>query len=438
MGLLTLGIHYQFTPITIREQFAFVGEAACVVGRDLIKEGLISESLILCTCHRTELVCFLPEAITQDKKMAIIERLIQHSSISYELLKQHLYSYTDIAAVRHLMRVACGLDSMVLGEAEILGQMKQAYALAFAGGTVDKTLNRLFQTIFTVAKSVRTKTRIGANPISIGFAAAKWIVQQMHVNVLPVQNMRVLLVGAGEIIRLTALHLQKLGIQHWKIANRSIESAQVLAKRLGAELIAWELLSKTLLETDIIITGTGSALPVLKKSCFENALAYRNISLENKKHTILILDLAVPRDIEPSVRALEGVALYTVDDLQGIIEQNLQARKEEALSAENIIETEAKAFMENLKAVETTELIRNLKDKVEHSRDQALSEALRKLQAGQSPEEVLQRLACTLTNQWLHGPIQRLRQAGKEEDKSGLQFGAELFGLTELVESRTS
>ena len=254
MGLLTLGIHYQSTPITLREQFAFVGEAACAVGRDLIKEGLIRESLILCTCHRTELVCFLPEPITKDREVAIVECLIQHTSIRYELLKPHLYSYTDIAAVTHLMRVACGLDSMVFGEAEILGQMKQAYALASAGGTIDKILNRLFQTIFTVAKAVRTKTRIGENPISIGFAAAKWVVQQQRpINALPIHEVRVLLVGAGEIIRLTALHLQKLGIQNWKIANRSIESAQILAERLGAELIAWELLSKALLETDVII-----------------------------------------------------------------------------------------------------------------------------------------------------------------------------------------
>jgi glutamyl-tRNA reductase len=376
------------------------------------------------------------EPITKDNQVAIIEWLIQHSSITYELLMPHLYRYTDIAAVEHLMRVACGLDSMVFGEAEILGQMKQAYALASAAGILHKILNRLFQTIFTVAKAVRSKTRIGANPISIGYAAAKWVAQ-MRLNTPPIHEMRVLLVGAGEIIRLTALHLQKLGIQHWQIANRSIESAQILAKRLGGTVISWELLSNALLETDIVITGTGSAIPVLKQSCFEAALAYKNMH-NNKKYTMLILDLAVPRDIEPTVSALEGIALYTVDDLQGIIEQNLYARKEESLYAESMIRAEAEAFIENLKAMSATALIRSLRDKVEQLRDQALSEALRKLQSGQAPEEVLQRLACTLTNQWLHHPTQRLRQAAKEEDESGLLFGAELFGLIELVVSRAS
>lgn len=426
MVLLVLGIHYQSAPIEIREQFAFVGNAASEISRRLIQDGWVSEALILCTCHRTELYAYTEDSIATANQTAILERLTSESSLKPESLMPYLYVYTGLAAVKHLMRVASGLESMVFGEAEIFGQLKRAYASAFRSETIGKILNRLFQTTFSSAKTIRTKTSIGAHPISVGFMAARLIEQRVvakAIQPLHLDEARVLLIGAGEIIRLTALHLQKLGVSHWKIANRTTEFAEVLANRLQAEIIPWSSLEQGFSDVDIVITATSSALPLVKKAWIEEALQHKKL--------MLLLDLAVPRDIEPVVGTLEGVSLYTVDDLRDIIEDNLNIRKEGAVLAERIIQTQAEAFMDNLRAESAMSLIRELRDTVEELCHSALREALRKLKAGMPAEEVLERLACGLTNQWLHHPTRRLRQAAIEEDEAALLFTRELFGLRE-------
>lgn len=429
MGLLALGVHYQSTPIEIREQFAFVGSAACEISRCLVQEGCVAEALMVCTCHRTELYCYTEDPISNALEMSILERLAQNTTLRRADLMPYVYAYTDLAAINHIIKVASGLESMVLGEAEIFGQMKRAYTAALHAGTIGKVLNRLFQTTFANVKHIRSKTNIGSNPVSIGFMAAKLIEHKMTVSTICPTKLceaKVLLIGAGEIIRLTALHLQKLGVVHWAIANRTTDLAQTLANQLQATVISWDELVDHLGAADVVITATSSAVPIVKQSWIEKVLKY--------KRNLLLLDLAVPRDIEPIVGTLPGVSLYTVDDLRGTIEENLNIRKESAQVAKEIIHTQAKAFMDSLRVESVKSLIRTFRDTMEQSRDEALSEALRKLKAGQCPEMVLKRLAFGLTNQWLHHPTQRLKQAGLEEDESSLIFTRELFGLTECVE----
>lgn len=431
MGLLALGIHYQSASISVREQFALVGEAAGEMACVLMRKGLVSEALILCTCHRIEFYCCVPDPHSNMAQMAIVDCWVQESEGARDSLMPYLYMHSDISAVKHLMSVASGLNSMAVGETEIFGQIKQAYSVAFNAGTIGKTLHRLFQATFSVAKSVRSKTGIGSNPVSIGFAAAKLIAQRTLEASKNLKELSVLLIGAGEIIRLTALHLQKLGICHWKIANRSEVTAKTLANSLtlngeGVQVVPYQYLADCFADVDVVITATSSPLPVVKTAWIANAL-----TLASGKN-MLLLDLALPRDIEPEVALLAGIALYTVDDLQDIVSINLNIRQEAASLAEKMIHARGRAFMDELRLESSLSLIRNLRDRAEQLRDEALSDAMKKLDAGQPAEMVLQRLACGLTNQWLHHPTKRLRKAGIEGDESRLLFTRELFGFTEL------
>lgn len=429
MSLLILGIHYQSASIEIREQFAFVGNSACEMSCGLVKEGWVAEALILSTCHRTELYCYRPEEISLDIQGAILDRLMGAGTLKRKSLMPFFYTHRDLTAVIHTMRVASGLESMVLGEAEIFGQMKRAYVEALQAGSLGKILNRLFQTTFSVVKTVRNKTNIGAHPVSIGFAAAKLIECKFRCSLtkpLPLKDARVLLMGAGEIIRLTALHLQKLGVSRWWIANRTTTSAEMLGERLKATVIPWGSLREHLCHVDIVVTATSSQQPIIKKPWIDHALKYN--------HSLFILDLAVPRDVEPNIAHLEEISLYTVDDLQEMVEENRNIRKENAIKAEAMIQIEAEIFMASLNGDPESSLIRELRDKAEQLRDEACRLASKKLKAGQSPEDVLQRMALSLTNQWLHDPVKQIRLACRERDKTKLEFIRELLGLTEYAE----
>jgi len=321
--------------------------------------------------------------------------------------------------VTHLLEVASGLDSMVLGEPQILGQVKAAFQSACAAGTAGKLLGRLFQHTFAVAKQVRSDTAIGGSPVSIAFAAVS-LARQIFSDL---KDQTALLIGAGETIELAARHLRQQGIGRIIVANRTVERAHGLAAQFDGYAIALTELGTHLPEADIIISSTASPVPVLGKGTVERALKAR------KHRPIFMVDIAVPRDIEPEVGDLDDVYLYTVDDLQGVVEDGLRSRQAAAEAAREIIDFHASEFLAWLRSLNALDLIQDYRRGAECIRDQVLALARRRLEAGKPAEEVMSFLAHTLTNKLLHAPSARLRQAGREGQAEILEAANTLFDL---------
>jgi len=398
MSLLAFGINHKTAPVEIRERVAFEPDQMTHALRDLVSQPAINEAAIISTCNRTELYCGLDHT---DLAM-VINWLSKYHKLGEGDIKPYIYAHPDQAAVRHLLRVASGLDSMVLGEPQILGQMKDAYQAANQAGTLGGSLDRLFQHTFAVAKQVRTDTQIGASPVSVAFAAVS-LAKQIFSNL---GEHTALLIGAGETIELAARHLHESGIGRMVIANRTVERAHHLASEFNAYAISLPDIPSHLSEADIVISSTASPLPILGKGSVESALKVR------KHRPILMIDIAVPRDIEPEVGELDDVYLYTVDDMQEIIQEGLKSRQEAAEQAEEIIDTQVSHFMAWLQSLGAVSTIRAVREKAEHSRDMELEAAMAMLAAGKSPEEVLKLFAHRLTNKILHTPSVQLKQAG--------------------------
>lgn len=399
MPLLALGINHKTAPVRIRERIAFSAERTGEALHDLLARG-VREVAILSTCNRTELYC----GLEQNDSRRIIEWLGNYHTIKFSELQPYLYQHPDQWAVRHLLRVASGLDSMVLGEPQILGQVKSAYQAASAAGTLGSRLNRLFQHTFAVAKQVRTDTHIGASPVSVAFAAVS-LARQIFADL---SRQTALLIGAGETIELVAQHLHENQIGRMVIANRTLIRARELALPLGGYAIGLDEIPAHLAEADIIITSTASPAVILEKSQVRSSLKQR------KHRPVFMVDIAVPRDIDPAVGELEDVYLYTVDDLQTIIEENLQSRQAAARQAEEIIETQVNHFMAWLRAQDNVNSIRALRYQAETTRDEVYARAQRQLSQGKDPHEVLRYLANTLTSKLIHHPSVALRQAGAQ------------------------
>ncbi|MDE2090236.1 MAG: glutamyl-tRNA reductase, partial [Gammaproteobacteria bacterium] len=372
MPLLTLGINHRTAPLEVRERVAFTHEC---MGDALHKVATlpgVNEVAILSTCNRTELYCGLENP---DGGGVIAEWLHEFHQLKHVNLLPYMYQFSDQQAVQHMLRVAAGLDSMVLGEPQILGQMKTAYQEAGQAGTLGPLLGRLFQHVFAVAKQVRTDTAIGASPVSVAFAAvslAKQIFGELGTHTA-------LLIGAGETIELTARHLHENGIGRMIIANRTVERAQRLAAEFNAYAIALKDIPTHLAEADIVISSTASQLPILGKGGVERALKIR------KRRPMLMVDIAVPRDIEPEVAELDDVYLYTIDDLQGIVQENLKSRQAAAQQAEKIIDVQADRFIGWLRSLDAVSTIRGYRSRAEHLRDETLAKALRSLAQGKDP-----------------------------------------------------
>jgi glutamyl-tRNA reductase len=313
-------------------------------------------------------------------------------------LLPYLYRFPDDQAVRHAFRVASGLDSMVLGEPQILGQMKEAFAIAHKTGVTGKILNRLFQQTFSVAKQVRTDTAIGSSAVSVAFAAVS-LSKQIFADL---SKQTVLMIGAGETIELTARHLKDNGVKHLVVANRTLERARNLAREYNAEAISLDELPARLSEGDILISSTASTLPILGKGAVESALKKR------RHRPIFMVDLAVPRDIEPEVAELDDVFLYTVDDLQGVIEENLQARKQAAREAEQIIDAQTVEFMDWLNRLNAVPTIKAFRESFDHVVECEVERAQKKLKAGADPNDVVRQLANNLSKKFTHNPTEQL------------------------------
>jgi glutamyl-tRNA reductase len=325
----------------------------------------------------------------------------------------------DRDVVGHAIRVASGLDSLVLGEPQILGQMKEAYATARSAGTVGRLLNRLFQHAFSVAKQIRTSTAIGASPVSVAFAAVR-LAEQIFGDL---RRHSALLIGAGETIELTARHLHARKLGRLVIGNRSIDSAQRLVEGLGGYATTLNDMDQHLADADIVIAATASEMPIITAVQVRGALKAR------KHQPIFMVDLAVPRDIDPAVAELDDVYLYTVDDLKNVIEENLSSRQQAALEAEEIVKARVADFMRWWQSLAAVDTVKALRERADHWRDEALNKALKQLAAGADPETVLRELAWNLTNKLTHAPSVKLREALSTERNELLDHAREIFDL---------
>ena len=398
--LIALGLNHESAPIRVRERAAVTTDQLGDALLELTAKNPVEEATILSTCNRTEIYCHQQNE-TPDQ---IIRWLCNFHGLSQADISPYLYRYPGAQAVRHAFRVAAGLDSMVLGEPQILGQMKEAFAIAHKTGVTGKILNRLFQQTFSVAKRVRTDTAIGTSAVSVAYAAVS-LAKQIFSDL---SQQTVLMIGAGETIELTARHLKENGVKHLIVANRTLERARNLAQLYQAEAISLDELPARLSDGDIVISSTASTLPILGKGAVESALKKR------KHRPIFMVDLAVPRDIEPEVAELNDVFLYTVDDLQGVIEENLQARKAAAEEAEQIIDVHTEEFMGWLNSLNAVPTIKALRQSMDRIVESELERAYKKLQSGEDAHAVVQQLANSLSKKFTHGPTEQLTRSDRD------------------------
>ncbi|MGZ8164024.1 MAG: glutamyl-tRNA reductase [Methylobacter sp.] len=415
MTLLAVGINYNTAPVSIRERLAFPAEILETALLELWNIKEISEAAILSTCNRTEFYC---TSITPNQQI-LIDWVAQSKQIKAADFTPYLYYHTDKSVCRHMFRVACGLDSMILGEPQILGQMKTAYQAAYEAGTLGKHLGKLFQHTFSAAKKVRTDTAIGSSPVSVAFAAVQ-LAQQIFDKL---SEQTALLIGAGETIELTARHLSQQGIGRIIIANRTYDKAHTLASQFNGYAISLAELPMHLAEADIVVSSTASQLPILGKGRVESALKKR------KHKPMFMVDLAVPRDIEAEVEQLRDVYLYTIDDLQATIDQNMDSRRQAAEQAEEIIDTQVDYFLTWLRSQGAKSTIQDYRSQAEKTRDEALQKALGLLKNGIPPEEALNRLAHILTNKLIHTPSIQIREAAENERHDLIAAAREIFKL---------
>lgn len=415
MPLFILGLSHKTAPLAVRERVAFdSGQLPEALDALNTYQG-VTESMILSTCNRTELYCDIEAGAVRQP----LDWLSRYRELGLADIEPHVYHLADEHAVRHVLRVASGLDSLVLGEPQILGQLKEAYRTAVSAGTVGKLLNRLMQFSFSTAKMIRTRTEIGSTPVSVAFAAVK-LAQQIHGDL---GERTALVIGAGETITLVANHLAGAGIGRLVVANRSLDNARALAARHGGEAIALTELPERLDEVDIVVSSTASRLPIVTRGIVEVALARR------RHEPMFLVDLAVPRDIEPSVGELEDAYLYSVDDLEGVVSANLKLRQDAAAQAEEMVHLQVQDYMDWLQVQSSSATITAFRSRGEALREEMLARAMARLDKGEDPRAVLQHLAHTLTNKLMHHPTASLRRASGREDL--VRAAREILGLDE-------
>ncbi|MFA7488595.1 MAG: glutamyl-tRNA reductase [Lysobacteraceae bacterium] len=421
MTLLALGLNHQTAPVSLREKLAITPSALSDVLGDLTTQQGVVEAAVLSTCNRTEIYCRVEAGAEHLPE----HWLAQFGQLRPDQLDTYLYRHRDGEAVRHLFRVATGLDSMVLGEPQILGQVKEAWQAARASGALKTPLDRLFQQTFAVAKRARTDTRIGAHPVSVAFAAVR-LAQRVF---SALDQATVLLIGAGDTIELAARHLADHKVKRLLVANRTLEHAQALASRFGGVALPLDDLERHLAEADIVLSATASREPILHREAVKQALRQR------RHRPMFLLDLAVPRDIEPAISELDDVFLYSVDDLEQVIDENRRSRREAANQAEAIIELQVEHYLSWWRASGEQDTLKQLRQSSEATRDAVLARAGEMLTQGRSPQQALEYLAHTLTNKLLHAPSVALRQAAQQGDRELLHAAARLFDSSDRAAS---
>ena len=413
MQLFTLGINHHTAPLAVREQVAFGPHDITLALGNLLRTTPVHEAAILSTCNRTELYCATNEPDAAGDWIAEYHRLSPHE------INPYLYKLPQRDAVRHMFRVASGLDSMVLGEPQILGQMKQAARTAEEAGTLGALLNKLFQRTFAVAKEVRSTTAIGANTVSIA-AAAVHLSERIFDSIAA---QRILFIGAGEMIELCAAHYGAGKPRQITVANRTLERGRALATRLGGDAIRLDEIGERLANYDIVVSCTASPLPILGLGMVERAVK------ERRHRPVVMVDLAVPRDIETEVSQLDDVFLYTLDDLADIVESGLESRQAAVLEAESIITARVNNFVHWMETRDAVPTIRALRDAAERMRRHEVDRAVKLLAKGEDPLRVMEALSHGLVNKILHAPTAALNNTEAPERADLAALLARVFRL---------
>ena len=416
MSLLLVGLNHETAPVSVRERVSFAPEQIPEGLRDACALPGISEVVILSTCNRTEIIVAGEEAAGPS---LLGDWLESFRKLPAGELAANLYSLRGAEAMRHLVRVASGLDSLVMGEPQILGQFKTAVGEARRAGTVGGELGRTLDQVLALAKKVRTESGIGQNPVSVAFAAvrlARHIFDDFS-------QTTALLIGAGEMIELVARHLKEAGVPRLIVANRTVARAETVAAEHGGEAIALAQIPDHLARADIVVSCTASQLPILGKGAVEQALRAR------RRKPMFMVDIAVPRDIEPQVAELRDVYLYSVDDLKQIIDENLRAREQAAEKAVVIVDEGVLTWQRGQRGLDAVGTVRDYRSQAERLRDQELERALKSLRGGADPEDVLAQFGRSLTNKLVHGPSIEMRRAGEEGHHELLDWARRLFGL---------
>ncbi|HEX7813024.1 MAG TPA: glutamyl-tRNA reductase [Burkholderiales bacterium] len=403
MQLFAFGVNHHTAPLSVREQVTFHAENLESALHDLVNREAVREAAIISTCNRTEVYCSTPEP------GRAIDWLARFHHLKAQALEPFLYTLPHERAVTHAFRVASGLDSMVLGEPQILGQIKDAVKSAEQAGTMGTVLHRLFQSTFSVAKEVRTQTEIGTSSVSLAAAATR-VAERIYPSISG-QNM--LFIGAGEMIELCAAHFAAKQPREMTFSNRTIERGEALAARFGGRAITLHELPEQLAHYDIVVSCTASQLPILGKGMIERAIKAR------RHRPMLMIDLAVPRDIEVEAGDLDDVFLYSVDDLGKIVQEGRDTRQAAVAQAEAIISANVHDFMHWLESRELVPTIRALRDNAERMRRLELGRAAKLLAKGEDPQKVLEQLSHSLTNKFLHAPTHALG-AAQAKDREAL------------------
>ncbi|MDE2080765.1 MAG: glutamyl-tRNA reductase [Burkholderiales bacterium] len=426
MNVIALGLNHHTAPLDLRGRLAFVPEQLCAALGSLrarlapaaqaSPRGAAPEAALLSTCNRTELY-LVGDAVAAELVPPAIDWLVAQGGVDRAQLSAHTYVAQDSAAARHVFRVASGLDSMVLGEPQILGQMKRAAREAKAAGALGSTLHQLFQRSFTVAKEVRTRTEIGSHSVSMAAAAVRLAAQLFE----DVATLNILFVGAGEMIELAATHFAARRPRSITLANRRVERAQALADRLGARTLALAELPQRLHDFDVVVSCTASALPLIGLGAVERALKAR------RRRPMLLVDLAVPRDIEPEVARLADAYLYTIDDLAALVQSAGERRRAAVEQAEAIVDAGVQGFAQWCEQRQSVPLIQALQHQADDWGRVEVQRALRRMAKGESLEATLQALASGLTHKMLHGTLHALHQADGAQREAAAQAVSRLF-----------
>lgn len=435
MSLLLVGINHTTASIALREKVAFPPEIIADALRDLFQQSEVEESVIVSTCNRTEIYLAVNDSALSgeeksdaglhanrqlvDQRSFVMEWLSGYHKLETGDLEQCVYFHGDEEVVRHLMEVSCGLDSMILGEPQILGQIKSAYAVSRDLNVVGANLGRAFEEAFSIAKEVRTDTAIGENPVSVAYAAVT-LAERIFSDLA---SLSVLLIGAGRTIELVARHLSEKGVQQIVVANRTLDNALEIAERFDAHGTLLSDIPEQLVDADIVVSSTNSQLPLLGKGAVERALKQR------RHKPMLLVDLAVPRDIEQEVSQVADAYLYSIDDISGVIEDSQKSREEAAAQAKSIIDRGIDEYKARIRSLDAVDTVRAFRDKANAIRELELEKAVKALEKGEDPSSVIESLARTLTNKLIHSPSVQMKQASAEGRHDVLKLIQQLYEI---------
>ncbi len=432
MALVLVGINHNTANIKLREKVAFPPEIVGSALAEIHALAGVEEAVIVSTCNRTEIYLgfidvdsestgeLLQNKLLVDRQTAVLKWLAAFHALEANDLRECSYCFADEDVVRHLMEVSCGLDSMVLGEPQILGQIKSAYSVSKDQNVVAESLGRAFQEAFSIAKEVRTDTAIGENPVSVAYAAVT--LAERIFSDLP--SLGVLLIGAGRTIELVVKHLLDKGVGKIVVANRTLDNALEIANKFDAHGVLLSDIPEQLVNADIVVSSTNSQLPLLGKGAVERALKQR------KHKPMLLVDLAVPRDIEAEVAEIADAYLYSIDDISEVIEDSVKSRAEAAAQAESIIERGVEKYLKQLRSLNAIDTLRAFRDKANTIREQELERALKALEKGESADAVVSALARSITQKLVHSPSVQMKKASAEGRDNIVKLTAELYELS--------